>query len=157
MTAEGTAEWLISESDDHVLGTAAGRVARPYGGSETPRQGTSTCARLRGRGLGIRGQADGDSLDSERSQARAREQFSLSPSPTTKCGPDAADSVARLDDMNRVGVLASSAFHRFPGSADRSFSKHKDRALAPHCCVQAYNDWMIDECGAVWRLAAISR
>ncbi len=61
--------------------------------------------------------------------------------------PGCYDSVARLEDMNRDGVLASLCFPSFPRFCGQTFYEANDRELAMKC-VQAYNDWMIDEwCG----------
>jgi predicted TIM-barrel fold metal-dependent hydrolase len=58
------------------------------------------------------------------------------------------DSVARLEDMDRAGILASLCFPSFPRFCGQIFWEAKDRELAL-LCVQAYNDWMIDEwCGS---------
>ncbi len=54
---------------------------------------------------------------------------------------------ARLLDMNEAGILASLSFPSFPRFCGQTFWEAKDKDLAL-LCVQAYNDWMIDEwCG----------
>ena len=51
--------------------------------------------------------------------------------------------------MDRAGILGSLCFPSFPRFCGQVFWEAKDKDLALHC-VQAYNDWMIDEwCGTV--------
>jgi predicted TIM-barrel fold metal-dependent hydrolase len=58
------------------------------------------------------------------------------------------DSVARLQDMDRAGILASMCFPSFPRFCGQIFWEAEDKELAL-LCVRAYNDWMIDEwCGS---------
>jgi predicted TIM-barrel fold metal-dependent hydrolase len=53
----------------------------------------------------------------------------------------------RLDDMDINGVEASLCFPTFPRFCGQTFLEASDRELAL-LCVQAYNDWMVDEwCG----------
>jgi predicted TIM-barrel fold metal-dependent hydrolase len=78
---------------------------------------------------------------------KTREEFSFEPITYDEMRPGCYDSVARLDDMNRAGVLASLCFPSFPRFCGQVFYEAQDRELAL-LCVQAYNDWMIDEwCG----------
>ncbi len=59
------------------------------------------------------------------------------------------DSVARVEDMDRAGILASMCFPSFTRFCGQVFYEGNDKELGLHC-VQAYNDWMIDEwCGNV--------
>jgi predicted TIM-barrel fold metal-dependent hydrolase len=79
---------------------------------------------------------------------RSREQFSPDPVPYSEMRPGCYDSVARLDDMNQAGILASMCFPSFPRFCGQIFWEGKDKELGL-VCVQAYNDWMIDEwCGS---------
>jgi predicted TIM-barrel fold metal-dependent hydrolase len=66
--------------------------------------------------------------------------------------PSAFDVHARLEAMDEDGVHAQLIFPTFPrfGGAKFINAKDKDLALA---CVEAYNDWMIDE----WCAAAPER
>ena len=58
------------------------------------------------------------------------------------------DSAARVEDMNVDGVIASLCFPSFPRFCGQVFYEADDKDLAL-LCVQAYNDWMIDEwCGS---------
>jgi predicted TIM-barrel fold metal-dependent hydrolase len=78
---------------------------------------------------------------------KSREQFSFDPITYDEMRPGCYDSVARLEDMDRAGVLASMCFPSFPRFCGQIFNEAEDRELAL-LCVQAYNDWMIDEwCG----------
>lgn len=53
----------------------------------------------------------------------------------------------RLEDMDVNGVEASLCFPTFPRFCGQTFHEASDKELAL-LCVQAYNDWMIDEwCG----------
>ncbi len=54
------------------------------------------------------------------------------------------DPVARLADMDEDGVWAQAPFPSFPGFCGNKFVFAKDRELA-HLCVQAYNDFLLDE------------
>jgi predicted TIM-barrel fold metal-dependent hydrolase len=54
------------------------------------------------------------------------------------------DPVARVADMDTDGVWAQAPFPSFPGFAGNKFVFAKDKELA-HLCVQAYNDFLLDE------------
>jgi predicted TIM-barrel fold metal-dependent hydrolase len=57
----------------------------------------------------------------------------------------------RLEDMDVNGVEASLCFPTFPRFCGQTFTEASDKELAL-LCVQAYNDWMIDEwCGTSGR------
>ncbi len=57
------------------------------------------------------------------------------------------DPVARLADMDMNHVEASLCFPSFPRFCGQTFMEAEDRDLAK-LCVEAYNDWMVDEwCG----------
>jgi predicted TIM-barrel fold metal-dependent hydrolase len=57
--------------------------------------------------------------------------------------------VARAEDMNIDGVIASLCFPSFPRFCGQIFYEAEDKDLAA-VCVRAYNDWMIDDwCAAV--------
>jgi predicted TIM-barrel fold metal-dependent hydrolase len=78
---------------------------------------------------------------------KAREEFSFEPITYAEMRPGCYDSVARLEDMDRAGVLASLCFPSFPRFCGQVFLEAEDRTLAM-LCVQAYNDWMVEEwCG----------
>jgi predicted TIM-barrel fold metal-dependent hydrolase len=78
---------------------------------------------------------------------RDKEEFTPDPLTYAEMRPGCYDSVARLEDMNRDGVLASMCFPTFPRFCGQTFLEAKDKELAL-LCVRAYNDWLIDEwCG----------
>ncbi|MBV9660544.1 MAG: amidohydrolase, partial [Acidimicrobiales bacterium] len=58
--------------------------------------------------------------------------------------PGAYDVKERLVAMDEDGVWAQLLFPTFPRFSGTLFIKHKDAELAS-ACIQAYNDWMIDE------------
>ncbi len=51
---------------------------------------------------------------------------------------------ARLADMDANGVQASMCFPNYPRFSGQLFSEGRDRELGL-ACLQAYNDWMVDE------------
>ena len=57
------------------------------------------------------------------------------------------DPIARAEAMDLDRVLASLPFPNLPGFAGRVFQNLKDKDLAL-LCIQAYNDWIIDEFAA---------
>jgi predicted TIM-barrel fold metal-dependent hydrolase len=66
--------------------------------------------------------------------------------------PGSYDPVERAKDMDRVGVAVSACFPSFPRFCGQEFLETPDRDLGL-ACVQAYNDWLIDE----WAGAAPGR
>jgi predicted TIM-barrel fold metal-dependent hydrolase len=83
---------------------------------------------------------------------KASTEFSPEPITYAEMRPGCYDPVARLEDMDRAGVLASLSFPSFPRFCGQVFYEATDRDLAL-LCVQAWNDWMIDE----WCVAAPGR
>ncbi len=84
------------------------------------------------------------------SVAAGKEKEEFSPNPVSFDGmrPGAYDPIERVKDMDRAGILASINFPSFPRFCGQIFWEAEDKNLAA-LCVQAYNDWMIDEwCGA---------
>lgn len=75
---------------------------------------------------------------------RKRERFSPDPITYDEMRPGCYDSVARLEDMNRAGVLASLCFPSVPRFCGQLFYEGVDKILG-FVCLQAWNDWMIDE------------
>jgi len=143
MTDKGVSEWLISV-DDHVLEPghvwqeripakyrdAAPRLIRDSEGEAWIYEGR----RMVTPGLGA-------------VAGKRREEFSFEPITYDEMRPGCYDSVARLEDMDRAGILASLCFPSFPRFCGQVFYEADDKELAL-LCVQAYNDWMIDEwCG----------
>jgi predicted TIM-barrel fold metal-dependent hydrolase len=75
------------------------------------------------------------------------EEFGVDPVRFSDMIPGCYDPKERVKDMDIDGIQAQLCFPTFPGFAGTKFSKLKDRDLAL-ACVQAYNDWQIDEwCG----------
>jgi predicted TIM-barrel fold metal-dependent hydrolase len=61
--------------------------------------------------------------------------------------PGCYDPKARLADMDLNGVQGSLCFPNYPRFCGQLFSETTDRELGL-LCIQAYNDWMVDEwCG----------
>jgi predicted TIM-barrel fold metal-dependent hydrolase len=58
--------------------------------------------------------------------------------------PGCYGPAARLDDMDLNWVEASLCFPTFPRFCGQTFLEAKDKELA-RLCVQAYNDWMVEE------------
>ncbi len=79
---------------------------------------------------------------------RKKEEFSPLPMSYRDMRDGCYDSQARLEDMNRAGVLASLCFPSFPRFCGQAFSEIDDAELGM-VCIRAYNDWMIEEwCGS---------
>ncbi|MFC4055224.1 amidohydrolase family protein [Actinomadura syzygii] len=82
------------------------------------------------------------------SAGRRKEEFTPNSIPYSEMRAGCYDSVARLEDMNRAGILASLCFPSVPRFCGQLFWEAEDKELAM-LCVQAYNDFMIDEwCGS---------
>jgi predicted TIM-barrel fold metal-dependent hydrolase len=79
---------------------------------------------------------------------KKRDEFTPEPLPFDAMRPAAYDSIARLEDMDRGGILASLCFPSMPRFCGQLFSEADDKELG-FACIQAYNDWMIDDwCGS---------
>ena len=77
----------------------------------------------------------------------APEEVQVVPMTYDEMRPGCYDPSARLDDMDLNWVEASICFPTFPRFCGQTFLEAADKELAL-ACVQAYNDWMIDEwCG----------
>ena len=75
---------------------------------------------------------------------KSKEEFSPEPLPYSEMRPGCYDSIARLEDMDRAGVLASLCFPTITRFCGQLFMEASDREFG-FVCLQAYNDWMIDE------------
>ena len=75
---------------------------------------------------------------------KKKEEFSPLPMTYAEMRPGCYDSTARIEDMDRDGVLASLCFPSFPRFCGQVFYEGADKELG-YACVQAYNDWMIEE------------
>ena len=144
MTSELNLDWLISV-DDHVLEpghlwtdrvAAKDRDRAPhqvvegdmefwvYDGKRYPSSGLSAVA------------------------GKSKEEFSPEPVTYAEMRPGCYDSKARIEDMDRAGILASLCFPTVTRFCGQLFMEASDREFA-FVCLQAYNDWMIEEwCGA---------
>jgi predicted TIM-barrel fold metal-dependent hydrolase len=79
---------------------------------------------------------------------KKRDEFTPEPLPFAAMRPAAYDSVARLEDMDRAGILASLCFPSMPRFCGQLFTEATDKELGL-LCIEAYNDWMVDEwCGS---------
>ena len=107
----------------HMVETARG-PAWEYDGKRVPTSGLSVAA------------------------GKRKEEFSPDPVTFDEMRPGAYDPVARAADMDRAGILASLCFPSFPRFCGQIFWEAQDKELA-QVCVEAYNDWMIDEWCAV--------
>src|SRR5882757_1599062 len=83
---------------------------------------------------------------------RRREEFGLEPTRYDEILPGCYDPVARVVDMDADGIGAQLCFPSFPKFAGTVFLQGEDMALALRC-VQAWNDFMLDE----WCAAAPDR
>jgi predicted TIM-barrel fold metal-dependent hydrolase len=79
---------------------------------------------------------------------KSKEEFSPEPLPYSEMRPGCYDPVARIEDMDRAGVLASLCFPTITRFCGQLFMEASDREFGL-VCLKAYNDWMIEEwCGA---------
>ncbi len=145
MTSAPSLDWLISV-DDHVLeppNVWVDRVAKKdrdraphmeydengmdywvYDGKKFPSSGLSAVV------------------------GKAKEEFSPEPLPYSEMRPGCYDARARLEDMDRAGILASLCFPTITRFCGQLFMEASDREFGFEC-LKAYNDWMIEEwCGA---------
>lgn len=83
---------------------------------------------------------------------RAKQDISLDGLSYAEMAPGCYDPVARIEDMNTAGILASLNFPSAPRFCGQLFWEGKDKELGM-VCVQAWNDWMVDE----WCAAASGR
>jgi predicted TIM-barrel fold metal-dependent hydrolase len=137
-------DWLVSV-DDHVL-------EPPHvWQSRVPRRYREDAPRLVSDATGEYWVYQGRKVPTSGLSAvagREREQFTPEPVPYSEMRPGCYDSVARLDDMDRAGILASMCFPSFPRFCGQVFYEGKDKELGL-VCVKAYNEWMIEEwCGS---------
>jgi predicted TIM-barrel fold metal-dependent hydrolase len=79
---------------------------------------------------------------------KSKEEFSPEPLSYSEMRPGCYDPRARLADMDQAGILASLCFPTVTRFCGQLFSEASDREFG-FTCLQAYNDWMIEEwCGA---------
>ena len=75
---------------------------------------------------------------------KPRQEWGLDPVRYEDMIPGCYDPAARVKDMDLDGVQSAICFPSFPGFGGGTFFRAKDRELA-HLCVQAWNDFYIDE------------
>jgi predicted TIM-barrel fold metal-dependent hydrolase len=75
---------------------------------------------------------------------KKKEDFSPEPISYSEMAPGCYDPIARLEDMDTAGILASLCFPSLPRFCGQLFAEAKDRDFGL-VCLKAYNDWMIDE------------
>jgi len=142
-----TQGWLISV-DDHFLEPATVWQDR------VPAKYRDVAPRIERDGKDEFWAYEDERLPTAGLSAVAGKQEEFSPEPVTydDMRPGCYDPTARLEDMNRAGLIASLSFPSFPRFCGQIFYEPRDRELAL-LCVRAYNDWMIDE----WCAAAPGR
>ena len=75
---------------------------------------------------------------------KKKEEFSPEPVTYDEMRPGCYDATARLQDMDQAGIISSLCFPSLPRFCGQLFMAAKDRDLG-FLCLQAYNDWMLDE------------
>jgi predicted TIM-barrel fold metal-dependent hydrolase len=79
---------------------------------------------------------------------KKKEEFSPEALSYADMRPGCYDPVARLEDMNQAGILASLCFPTLTRFCGQLFMEASDREFGL-VCLKAYNDWMLEEwCGA---------
>ena len=79
---------------------------------------------------------------------KSKEEFSPEPLTYAEMRPGCYDAMARLEDMDRAGILASLCFPTITRFCGQLFMEASDREFG-FICLQVYNDWLIEEwCGA---------
>src|SRR6478736_6206795 len=79
---------------------------------------------------------------------KTKEEFSPAPLPYSDMRPGCYDSKARLEDMDRAGILASLCFPSFPRFCGQLFMEASDREFGFEL-LQHYNDWLVEDwCGS---------
>jgi predicted TIM-barrel fold metal-dependent hydrolase len=73
-----------------------------------------------------------------------REEVTVTPITYEDMRPGCYDQKARLEDMDANWTEAQMCFPTMPRFCGQTFTEMKDRELGL-LCVQAYNDWMVDE------------
>lgn len=78
---------------------------------------------------------------------KSKEEFSPEPLNYSEMRPGCYDAKARIEDMDRSGVLASLCFPTLPRFCGQLFMEASDREFGLQC-LQIYNDWLVEEwCG----------
>lgn len=78
---------------------------------------------------------------------KSKEEFSPEPLNYSEMRPGCYDAKARIEDMDRSGVLASLCFPTLPRFCGQLFMEASDREFGFQC-LRIYNDWLVEEwCG----------
>ena len=83
---------------------------------------------------------------------KSKEEFSPEPLPYSEMRPGCYDAAARIEDMDRAGILASLCFPTITRFCGQLFMDASDREFGFEC-LQHYNDWIVEE----WCAAAPGR
>ena len=83
---------------------------------------------------------------------KSKEEFSPEPLPYSEMRPGCYDPTARIEDMDRAGILASLCFPTITRFCGQLFLDASDRKFGFEC-LQHYNDWTVEE----WCAAAPGR
>jgi predicted TIM-barrel fold metal-dependent hydrolase len=79
---------------------------------------------------------------------KSKEEFSPEPLAYADMRPGCYDPTARLEDMDRAGILASLCFPTLPRFCGQLFMEASDREFGFEL-LKIYNDWIVEEwCGA---------
>ena len=81
---------------------------------------------------------------------KSKEEFSPEPITYDEMRPGCYDAKARIEDMDRAGILASLSFPSVTRFCGQLFHEASDREFGL-VCLKAYNDWHIDEWAAPLR------
>ena len=144
-------DWLISV-DDHILEPPnlwVGRVAAK------DRDRAPHMETVNGLEVWV---YDGKSFPTSGLSAvvgKSKEEFTPEPLSYAEMRPGCYDAKARLEDMDRSGVLASLCFPTLPRFCGQLFMEASDREFGFEC-LQHYNDWLVED-GAGRHPAGTSR
>jgi predicted TIM-barrel fold metal-dependent hydrolase len=144
MSSAGTLDWLISV-DDHVLEPPHVWVDR------VPRKDRDRAPHMEEDENGLDYWVyEGKRYPSSGLNVALKSTDEYTPEPIgyRDMRPGCYNSKARLEDMDRAGILASLCFPSVTRFCGQLFLEAQDHAFG-FVCIQAYNDWMLEEwCGA---------
>ena len=144
MSTDLNLDWLISV-DDHILEPAGLWVDR------APARYRDVVPRLVRDGDREFWSYDGKEMPSSGLSAvagKSKEEFSPEPVTYDEMRAGCYDAEARLEDMDRAGILASLCFPTVTRFCGQLFYEGSDRELGMEC-IKIYNDWVIEDwCGA---------
>jgi predicted TIM-barrel fold metal-dependent hydrolase len=79
---------------------------------------------------------------------KSKEEFSPEPLPYSEMRPGCYDAAARVEDLDRAGILASLCFPTITRFCGQLFMEASDREFGFEL-LQHYNDWIVEDwCGA---------